>query len=346
MLMKLLRRSASARVRGSTASGRWFGIWLGGHLLALLTLWSVGAALGWAQEKRIWTDDTGNFKVEAELKELKRDAVVLILPDGSTKNVPLERLSAEDRKFVAELRQQRQAEMAERRAQLVDSRKRADDVKDEVKALLDGYAMRLKELAESEPDRAQLSNRALQMAQEVAAEAMKLVEVAPQSDLAKEVYLWTIRTARQGPAAEQAAGLMVEHFVDSPEIMQVAQMLRPGSSRENDALLDRIMTTSSDNSVKGVVTFIVARSLSMQEAPAAEARCVELLDQVIQKYAEVLDPRQQPLGPQAERLLFAVQNLKVGKVAPDIQGADLDGVGFKLSDYRGKVVVLDFWGDW
>ena len=27
-------------------------------------------------------------------------------------------------------------------------------------------------------------------------------------------------------------------------------------------------------------------------------------------------------------------------------GEDLNGVAFKLSDYRGKVVVLDFWGDW
>jgi peroxiredoxin len=33
-------------------------------------------------------------------------------------------------------------------------------------------------------------------------------------------------------------------------------------------------------------------------------------------------------------------------VAPDIESEDLDGVKFKLSDYRGKVVVLDFWGDW
>ena len=32
--------------------------------------------------------------------------------------------------------------------------------------------------------------------------------------------------------------------------------------------------------------------------------------------------------------------------APEIEGNDLDGVAFKLSDYRGKVVVLDFWGDW
>jgi cytochrome oxidase Cu insertion factor (SCO1/SenC/PrrC family) len=36
----------------------------------------------------------------------------------------------------------------------------------------------------------------------------------------------------------------------------------------------------------------------------------------------------------------------VGNLAPDIEGQDLDGVQFKLSDYRGKVVVLDFWGDW
>jgi cytochrome oxidase Cu insertion factor (SCO1/SenC/PrrC family) len=38
--------------------------------------------------------------------------------------------------------------------------------------------------------------------------------------------------------------------------------------------------------------------------------------------------------------------LAVGKVAPDIVGEDIDGKEFKLSDYRGKVVVLDFWGNW
>jgi hypothetical protein len=36
----------------------------------------------------------------------------------------------------------------------------------------------------------------------------------------------------------------------------------------------------------------------------------------------------------------------VGQVAPEIEGVDLGGVPFKLSDYRGKVVVLDFWGNW
>ena len=44
--------------------------------------------------------------------------------------------------------------------------------------------------------------------------------------------------------------------------------------------------------------------------------------------------------------IFQVQNLTIGKMAPDIVGEDLDEVPFKLSDYRGKVVVIDFWGDW
>jgi hypothetical protein len=36
----------------------------------------------------------------------------------------------------------------------------------------------------------------------------------------------------------------------------------------------------------------------------------------------------------------------VGETAPEIKGEDIDGIRFNLSDYRGKVVVLDFWGHW
>jgi len=46
------------------------------------------------------------------------------------------------------------------------------------------------------------------------------------------------------------------------------------------------------------------------------------------------------------RQCSACQGLAAGQVAPDIHGTDVEGVPFKLSDYRGKVVVLDFWGHW
>lgn len=41
-----------------------------------------------------------------------------------------------------------------------------------------------------------------------------------------------------------------------------------------------------------------------------------------------------------------VAGFEVGDLAPEIEGDDLDSEPFRLSDYRGKVVVVDFWGDW
>jgi cytochrome oxidase Cu insertion factor (SCO1/SenC/PrrC family) len=37
---------------------------------------------------------------------------------------------------------------------------------------------------------------------------------------------------------------------------------------------------------------------------------------------------------------------RIGDTVPEITGKDSSGVTFSLSDYRGKVVMLDFWGDW
>lgn len=36
----------------------------------------------------------------------------------------------------------------------------------------------------------------------------------------------------------------------------------------------------------------------------------------------------------------------VGQRAPEIKGTLQDGTSARLSDYRKKVVFLDFWGDW
>jgi hypothetical protein len=49
---------------------------------------------------------------------------------------------------------------------------------------------------------------------------------------------------------------------------------------------------------------------------------------------------------QARRTIFELEKLQIGMAAPDIQGRDENDAAFKLSDYKGKVVVLDFWGFW
>ena len=40
------------------------------------------------------------------------------------------------------------------------------------------------------------------------------------------------------------------------------------------------------------------------------------------------------------------QGVKQGKQAPAISGVDVTGKTIKLSDYKGKVVLLDFWATW
>jgi RNA polymerase sigma factor (sigma-70 family) len=61
---------------------------------------------------------------------------------------------------------------------------------------------------------------------------------------------------------------------------------------------------------------------------------------------EGLLARKRTLGQVAEAHLDKMHNLVVGKPAPEIDGVDFDGKPLKLSGYRGKIVVLVFWGSW
>ena len=81
------------------------------------------------------------------------------------------------------------------------------------------------------------------------------------------------------------------------------------------------------------------RSEEQQKAMAGHLRTI------IDQYADIpIDNT--TFGALATKQLYDLENLQVGQVAPDIVGKDLDGVEFRLSDYRGKVILLDFWGHW
>jgi hypothetical protein len=71
----------------------------------------------------------------------------------------------------------------------------------------------------------------------------------------------------------------------------------------------------------------------------------EALRSVVDDYASVNTDRG-TAGDIADRLLYEVKHLAIGLEVPDLEGKDLDDTVFKLSDYRGKVVFLDFWAHW
>jgi CubicO group peptidase (beta-lactamase class C family)/peroxiredoxin len=48
----------------------------------------------------------------------------------------------------------------------------------------------------------------------------------------------------------------------------------------------------------------------------------------------------------AKKVQLEIDQLAVGRTAPEIVGSDIDGRPMRLSEYRGKVAVLKFWATW
>jgi cytochrome oxidase Cu insertion factor (SCO1/SenC/PrrC family) len=86
----------------------------------------------------------------------------------------------------------------------------------------------------------------------------------------------------------------------------------------------------------------------MRDLKAAEKMHNEsenLFEEAAAEYADVKTAFDGPVGMKARNELFDLRGLSVGKPAPEVEGLDQDGKPFKLSDYKGKVVFLDFWSE-
>ncbi len=71
-----------------------------------------------------------------------------------------------------------------------------------------------------------------------------------------------------------------------------------------------------------------------------------ILEKLISDYGQIKYQGRTLFADVANSELIELTQLQVGMLAPEIEGEDLDEIPFKLSDYRGKVVMLDFWGHW
>lgn len=61
-----------------------------------------------------------------------------------------------------------------------------------------------------------------------------------------------------------------------------------------------------------------------------------------------LDPaiRKSDLGVELQERIAKVKKTQEGAIAPDFTQLDVNGKAVKLSDFRGKYVLLDFWASW
>jgi thiol-disulfide isomerase/thioredoxin len=96
--------------------------------------------------------------------------------------------------------------------------------------------------------------------------------------------------------------------------------------------------------------FPYGRSVPKEVRDPLLARARGFFTEAATKYADVKTPDgKTTVGLKAThelKRLDNLPNLKVGGIAPEIDGDDLEGRRLKLSDHRGKVVMVVFWGSW
>ena len=180
-------------------------------------------------------------------------------------------------------------------------------------------------------------------------------------------YLVSIAKAAKGATKVAAMDRLLDHHIDSEKIIEFMQpMARAMPSAENEKWL-KDLCRKAEGHIKGnaIVTlskFINRRNMYRDYYADAEPEVLQSLgEETIAYFRSEIDPLEsaslelmldnfvtdhESLIENAKKELFVVQNLSIGKTAPNIVGTDLDGVEFQLTDYRGKVVFLDFWGDW
>ena len=109
---------------------------------------------------------------------------------------------------------------------------------------------------------------------------------------------------------------------------------------ETIAILDNMIAKVKHANALASLHFSLAQILKHQPDEASRKRAIEVLRIIDTKYKDSF------YGRFAKGLIFETENLQVGMLAPEFVGNDVHGQEIKLSDYRGKVTYLVFWGFW
>lgn len=215
------------------------------------------------------------------------------------------------------------------------------------------------------------------------ARAKALLAEDPKDDVALQTIQWLMENNRDDSQQAEFCALVEQHHL-AKEAMGDFVRLLAYQGPAGQKLVERLSKESPHESVRGRALFQLADAamedrrfaVELQKMPdgqekdsyksylgeerfakllkvdpaKAEQEALALFQRVAREYGTVKlhpgTPYETTLAAASEANVFEIQNLAIGKTAPEIEGEDVAGVAFKLSDYRGKVVMLDFWGFW
>jgi len=156
---------------------------------------------------------------------------------------------------------------------------------------------------------------------------LELAEKHPKDPAAVDALIWAatrgIKAEKDAPKTKALAILQRDH-VKSEKIGPIFGALAHNLTAETEKFAREVMDKNPDRKIQAQASLALVEGLK-NKGRATESE--KLLEMVAKKYSDLGLP---------------LKGLK----SPDITGVDQDGKKFKLSDYAGKVVLLDFWGNW
>lgn len=194
-----------------------------------------------------------------------------------------------------------------------------------------------------------------------AGKVLKVAEGDPKDDLAFEAVQFILQTCGRvgasGPDIEKAVGIVAEHHVANAKVKDfLIPAMRMGAAGEK--LLKAVGEKATDKDAKGLALFLrgymLAQKIDDEEDEKAAAAIVKEATALLEEAAKVAPDVKVGSGTKTIAAfakgeiegLQAIANLGVGKPAPEVESLLLDGKKTKLSDYKGKVVLLDVWATW
>jgi thiol-disulfide isomerase/thioredoxin len=193
--------------------------------------------------------------------------------------------------------------------------------------------------------------------------ALDIAKDDPKDEIGLEAALFIItKSARYGgrKEVEEALAIVTEHHLNSPKLKDVLPMIA-GAGEQGQKFLTTAAEKATDKDVKALAQFflgaIAAELADDEDSPKkmeeliAKARVhfekalKESSEAKIKTSATTTSTIAKEVEAQLEGLK-AIVALAVGKPAPDGESLGLDGKKAKLSDYKGKVVLFDFWATW
>lgn len=178
---------------------------------------------------------------------------------------------------------------------------------------------------------------------------MQLAKKHPNDPVAVDALSWIITGAARfgGQGANEALQLLADNHIKNEKLATICERLRASTLPGATAFLETVLEKSPHHDAQGHACYSLAYKLKRSAAnvPENQPKAEVLFERLAKDFADV-KTRTSTLGELASSELFEIRHLSIGKPVPEIAGEDIEGVEFKLSDYRGQVVVLDFWGHW